>query len=107
MNSFDNKEKAEENKYAYDKETQFKIHARYQSHLADWVGHKLHLDAEKLKEYKTTLITYNMTHHDDKALLDKIKHDFLVRDIHVNEHEIRQSMHDLLQKATKEIHGKA
>ena len=107
MSSFDNKEKAEENKYAHDKELEFRIHARYQCHLADWVSHKLRLDAGKAKEYKNTLVTYHMTHHNDSALLDKIKHDFVVHDIHIKEHDIRQAMHDQLEKARKEIREKA
>lgn len=107
MSSFENKEKAEESKYAHDRELDFKIHARYQSLLADWVAHRLNLDAEKVKEYKNTLVTYNMTHHSDTALLDKIKHDFMVHNVHVNEQEVRQHMHDLLHKARNEIHAKA
>ncbi len=107
MTSFDNREKAEENKYAHDKELEFMVYARYHSLLADWATQKMQLDKGKTEEYKNSLVTLNLAHHDDEALLGRIKHDFLVHDVHMGEHDIREAMHNLLHEAKAQVGKKA
>lgn len=103
MTAFDNKEKAEENKYAHDKEVEFLISARYHRLLAEWVAEKIGYNAEKSEEYKNDLVTSALGKNDEQALLKKVMHDFLVHDIHISEHDLREKMYNLLQDARHQI----
>lgn len=106
MTAFDNREKAEENKYAHDKETEFRIYARYHSLLADWAAHVLKLDAGKKETYKNALINQELAKHNNEALFQKIRHDFLAGNVHLKDHDIHQKMHDLLLEAKQQVTGK-
>ncbi len=103
MAAFDNKEKAEENKYAHDKEMEFLINARYHSLLAVWASAKMTLDAEKAMEYKNSLVTFHLGKSDDEALFHKIAHDLDAHHVHIKEREIREAMYNLLHAAKKQI----
>ena len=105
MTAFDNREKAEENKYAHDKEVEFRIYARYHSMLADWVAENLHLDAAKKEAYKNALVTSGATKHDNEVLFQKVRHDFLAGNLHMKDHDIHQKMHDILLTAKEQVVG--
>ena len=103
MTAFDNKEKAEENKYAHDKEMEFLINARYHRLLAGWAAEKIGLDVERAEEYKKQLVAGDLGKNDEEALFKKVRHDFLVHDIHMTDHDIREKMYNLLQDAKQQI----
>ena len=103
MNSFDNKEKAEENKYAHDKQVEFLINSRFHKLLALWVAAKAGFDEAKTLAYKQDFIASTMEKSDTDSLLAKVKHDFMVNDLHVTENDIREAMHNALQTAKNEI----
>jgi|SRR6185369_10109122 len=107
MTSFDNKEKAEENKYAHDKETEFKIYASFHKKLAGWVASKAKLDAKSTEEYTNALVSAHLGKNDNETLLAKIKHDLAFYGVHdVADREIREEMHKLYQAARDKIlHG--
>ena len=50
MNTFDEREKGYEKKFAYDEELQFKISARRNKYLGQWASKILGYDQEKEKE---------------------------------------------------------
>ncbi len=105
MTAFDNKEKAEENKYAHDKELEFRIYAKYHGLLAAWVAKKAGLDTERAEKYKNTLITGGLGKNDPEALLHKIKQDLEAKNVHLSEHQIREEMHHSMQAAQKQVKG--
>ncbi len=102
MSVFNDKEKAAENKYARDKETEFLIQAKYHKLLGTWAASKLGLENSYAEEYAKTLVATGLGKKDEEALFNKIKHDFSHKSIHLNDHEIRKSMFELLQKAKEQ-----
>ncbi len=56
MSAFNDKEKAEENQYAMDKESEFKVTARRNKLLGLWAAEKMHYDREKAEEYAKSVI---------------------------------------------------
>ena len=56
MSSFDDREKSFEKKFAYDEELQFKVNARKNKYLGQWVSQILGYDQEKEKEYIQSVI---------------------------------------------------
>jgi hypothetical protein len=105
MTAFDNKEKAEENKYAHDKEVEFRIYARYHSLLAGWVAELLGWDSAQKEAYKNTLVTSGASKHDNEVLFHKIHQDFKAGNLHMKDHDIHQKMHDLLLAAKQQVMG--
>ena len=51
MNSFDEREKSFEKKFAHDQELQFKVSARRNKYIGQWASKILGYDEEKEKEY--------------------------------------------------------
>ena len=96
MTTFDNREKAEENKYVHDKEKEFKISAKYHKLLAAWVAMETRMDPIETEAYQSDLITFDIGKNDETVLFHKVKNDLLVRNIHLSDHDIQQKMHDLL-----------
>jgi len=106
MTAFDNKEKGEENKYAHDKEVEFRIFAKYHGLLAEWVARESGLDAEKAKEYKGDLIAFDLGKNDEEALFGRVKQDLLAHNVTMDEHKIREKMYAILQVAKEYMLGK-
>ncbi len=105
MTSFNDKEKAAENKYAHDKETEFKIRARRDKLLGFWVAEKMGLKSSAAEEYARALATLNIEHAHQESLLAKIKDDLNKGGAIISEHDIRAQMHHLLLAATQEVAG--
>jgi hypothetical protein len=104
MTSFDNREKAEENKYAHDKETEFLIYASYHKTLAEWSAKKMKLDTDKAEAYKKSFVEAHLGMGDTEKLLVRIKHDFAAHHItNVSDREIREEMHALFLAARHKI----
>ena len=52
MNKFDEREKSFEKKFQMDEELQFKVSARSNKYLGEWVGEKLGKNNEETKQYE-------------------------------------------------------
>ncbi|MEI7668591.1 MAG: DUF1476 domain-containing protein [Pseudomonadota bacterium] len=107
MNSLDNREKAEENKYAHEKEVEFLINARFHKLVGIWIAEKLGFDDKKTEEYKNNLITSDMSHNDKDALFNRVKHDIMINNTSVDEQEIKEKLYDLYLEAKLQINGNA
>src|SRR5262245_42781021 len=105
MTTFDNREKAEENKYAHDKEVEFRIYAKYHGLLAAWIAKNLGLDAEGAEKYKHMLVTSYPGRGDADALFHKIKQEFKAHKVQMGDHHIREEMHHMMHAARKQVLG--
>lgn len=105
MTTFDDKEKGAENKYAHDKELEFKVHARSHKMLGLWAAGKMGYSGAKAEEYATSIITLDMTKHDPHHLVEKIKNDLLAHEIHVSDHDIRAEMYRAEGLAREQVLG--
>ena len=61
MNKFDDREKSFEKKFQMDEELQFKISARSNKYLAEWVSLKLGKSEEEKKKYFLEVIKADIT----------------------------------------------
>lgn len=102
MTSFDDKEKAAENKYVRDKEREFKYRARAHKLLGLWVASKMGLSGAKAEEYAVSLVTIDLAKADPQQLFHKIRTDLLANQIHVADHDLRKEMHRFEQQAKQE-----
>ena len=102
MNKFDEREKSFEKKFARDEELQFKIAAKSNKHLAEWVSSKLSKTEEEKKEYIQEIIKASLEKDGKEDVFKKIVQDFKVASISIDEIEIRDQMEKALSRAKED-----
>jgi len=101
MNNFDDREKGFERKFVNDQEVEFKINAKRNKLLANWVANILKFNEEQKKNYITEVIKSDFQEAGDQDVFKKIKKDLEGKNI--QDTEIRQKMSEFLETAKKEI----
>ncbi len=88
MTTFDNREKAAENKFGHDAELQFKISTKRNKMAGLWAAEKMGMDAESAKSYAATLVSDTVTDTSVNAALNRIKADFLAHGLDIPNDDI-------------------
>ena len=96
MNSFNEREKSFEQKFAHDQELQFKVSARRNKYIGEWASKILGYDKEKEKEYIQSVIKADFAEAGDEDVFRKIKDDLKNHDI--SDEDIRKKMDELYEK---------
>ena len=103
MSKFDEREKSFEKKYASDEELKFKIAARSNKYLGKWAGSKLGKNEVETQNYIQEIIKADMEEAGQEDVFRKIKKDFQVASISVEESEIRDEMEKALSRAKEDF----
>ena len=98
---FSEREKSFEKKFARDEELQFKIAAKRNKYLGQWVSQIFGYDLEQEKEYIQAVIKADIQEAGDEDVFRKIKTD--LKDKNFSDEEIRKKMGELNEKAKSEI----
>ena len=101
MSSFDERQKSFEKKFAHDEELQFKVNARRNKYLGQWVSKLLGYKEEKEKEYIQSIIKADFEEAGDNDVFRKLKTD--LKDHNISEEEIRKKMDELTEKAKSDF----
>ena len=101
MEKFDERKKSFEKKFAHDEELKFKVAAKRNKYLGQWVSQKLGYDSEKEKEYIQSVIKADFQEAGDEDVFRKIKTD--LKDHNVSDEDIRKKMNELNEKAKSEF----
>ena len=99
MNTFNDREKGFEKKFANDQETEFRISAKRNKLLASWVADLLKFNEEQKKNYITEVIKADFQESGDEDVFRKIKKDLEGKNI--QDTEIRKKMLEFLEEAKK------
>ena len=97
MSSFDEREKSFEKKFAHDQELQFKVSARRNKYIGEWVSKILGYDEDKEKEYIQSVIKADFEEAGDEDVFRKIKKD--LKNNNISDEDIRKKMDELNEKA--------
>ena len=103
MNKFDEKEKSFERKFAMDEELQFKLAARSNKYLGEWVSSELGKNEEEKKNYIQEIIRSDLEEAGQEDVFRKIKKDFQKASISIEETEIRDQMEKALLRAKEDF----
>ena len=103
MSKFDEREKSFEKKFAKDQELQFKIFAKCNKYLAEWVCSKLGKNDEQRQNYVQEVIKADLEEAGDEDVFRKIKKDFENSAINIDDSEIRNQMSLALERAKKDF----
>ena len=103
MNKFDEREKSFEKKFQMDEELQFKIAARSNKYLGEWVGSKLGKNEEEKKNYIQEVIKSDLEELGQEDVFRKVKSDFQAASLTIEDSEIRDQMEKALLRAKEDF----
>jgi len=101
MSTFEDRKKSFENKFAHDQELKFKVDARKNKYIAQWVSKILGYSEEKEKLYIESVIKADFQEAGDEDVFRKIKTD--LKDHNISDEEIRKKMNELNEKAISDF----
>ena len=101
MSSFEDRKKSFEKKFAHDQELQFKVSARRNEYLGEWVSQILDYNSDQEKEYIQSVIKADFAEAGDEDVFRKIKED--LKNYNKTDEEIRKKMDELNEKAKSEF----
>ncbi|MBK0398934.1 DUF1476 domain-containing protein [Limibaculum sp. M0105] len=107
MTTFDDREKAFENKYAHDAEMQFKAEARRNKLLGIWAAEKLGLTGADAEAYAKSVVIADLKEAGDEDVYVKVKADLDAKGVAVTEAELRKRMSDLRVEAKAQVMSEA
>ena len=103
MNSFDDRKKGFEGKFAHDEETLFKINAKRNKFLGEWIADKLNKTGNDKEDYILEVIKSDMAEPGDEDVFKKVKNDLSQAGLNDMDEEIRNKMSEFMESAKKAI----
>ncbi len=103
MTTFDKREKSFEAKYAHDQEILFKIGARRNKLLGQWMAEQLGLDGADAEAYAKAVIASDFEKPGDEDVFEKVWADVQSKGLSLTEAQVRQQMQDLLETARDQV----
>ena len=103
MNKFNEREKSFEKKFAKDQELQFKVAARSNKYLGEWVSSKLGKTEEEKQNYIQEIIKADMEEAGSEDVFRKVKKDLEKNSIIIEDSEIRDQMEKALSRAKEDF----
>ena len=97
MSSFEDRKKSFEKKFAHDQELQFKVSARRNKYLGEWVSQILDYNSDLEKKYIQSVIKADFAEAGDEDVFRKIKQD--LKEKNISDEELRKKMDELNEKA--------
>ena len=101
MSSFEDRKKSFEKKFAHDEELQFKVSARRNKYIGEWVSEMLGYSEEQTKEYIQDVIKADFAEAGDEDVFRKIKED--LKNQNLSDESIRAKMKELNEKAKSDF----
>ena len=104
MTSFQDREKAFEDKYKHDQDLQFKVEVRRNKLLGLWVADEfLGRSGAEAEAYAKEVVSADFEEPGDADLLRKIFGDLEKQGIELSEHRLRKKMDELTVEAKQQI----
>jgi len=100
---FTEREKGFEKKFAKDEELQFKIQAKSNKYLAEFVSEKIGKNEEEKQKYILEIIKADMEEIGSEDVFRKVREDFKKASVSIEEKEIRELMEKALLHAKKDF----
>lgn len=107
MPSFEERERAYENKFAHDAELRFKAQARRNKLLGLWAAGVMGKTGADAEAYAQEVVRADLEEAGEEDVFRKIRADFDAAGIGQSDHQIRRQMAELLVEAAEQIEQKA
>ena len=103
MSAFDERQKGQEAKFAFDAEKKFKAEARRNKLLGIWAAELMSLSGDDAKAYAAEVVAADFEEAGDEDVFRKVSSDLKAKGINVADDVIRQKMATLVAVANEQI----
>ena len=103
MSQFDDRERAEEAKYALDQKTEFKVMARRNKLLGLWAADLMGKIGEEAEAYAKSVVISDLEEAGDEDVFRKVRDDLEAAGIDRTDTRIREQMAELLLIAREQV----
>jgi hypothetical protein len=105
MTTFDDREKAFENKFARDEEMQFRITARRNRLLGEWAARQMGLTEVEGESYAKDVIRSDFEEAGEHDVIRKVLGDLTAAGVDCNEEQVREALRNKEIEARRQIIG--
>ena len=104
MSTFNEREKAFEDKYKHDQDLQFRTEVRRNKLLGQWVARELFgLEGDAVESYAKDVVASDLDEPGIDDVVRKVMADIEAKGIDFSEHRLRHRMDELLAEAKQQI----
>lgn len=107
MTTFNDRERAEEAKFAHDEEMNFRIHARRNRLLGAWAAEKMGLSAVEAEAYAKSVVQADFEETGDEDVIRKVLGDLVSAGVDADEGEVRSALKAKETEARRAMIGEA
>ena len=105
MTMFNDRERAEEGRFARDEEMQFRVAARRNRLLGAWAAQKMGLSAEEAEAYGKAVIQADFEEAGDEDVIRKLLGDLTSAGVETSDGEIRAMLEEKTVEARRALMG--
>ncbi|MEA3264045.1 MAG: DUF1476 domain-containing protein [Pseudomonadota bacterium] len=105
MTNFNDRERAEEAKFAMDEDTQFRVTARRNRLLGQWAAEQMGLSAVEAEAYAKAVVQADFEEAGDEDVIRKLLGDLTSAGVDVSEGDIRAALEAKLVEARRALMG--
>jgi hypothetical protein len=103
MSGFDDRQKGQEAKFAFDSEKKFKAEARRNKLLGIWAAELMSLSGDEAKAYAAEVVAADFEEAGDEDVFRKVSGDLKAKGVSIGDDVIRQKMATLVAVANEQI----
>ena len=107
MTSFEDRERAEEAKFAHDEEMLFRIHARRNKLVGLWAAERMSLSPEEADAYAKGVVQADFEEAGDEDVIRKLMGDLISAGVETSEDEVRGALQARMVEARRALMGEA
>ena len=107
MTNFDDRERAEEAKFAADSELEFRIHARRNRLVGVWAAERMGLTPAEADAYAKSVVQADFEDSGDEDVIRKLLGDLISAGVDADEGEVRAAMKAKVVEARRALIGEA
>ncbi len=107
MTSFDDRERAEEAKFAHDEEMLFRIQARRNRLLGEWAAAQMNLSAAEAEPYAKSVVQADFEEAGDEDVIRKLLGDLISAGVDTSEADVRAALEAKQVEARRALMGEA
>lgn len=105
MTNFNDRERAEEAKFALDEDTQFRVTARRNRLLGQWAAEQMGLSAVEAEAYAKAVVQADFEEAGDEDVIRKLLGDLTNAGVEVAESDIRAALEAKMVEARRALLG--
>ena len=103
MTTFDDRERAFENKFAHDQEMAFRVTARRNRLIAVWAAGQMGLTPEETDAYAKAVVQADFEEAGDEDVIRKLAGDLTAAQVEISDAEIRAALNDKAAEARRQF----